>query len=65
VSIVKPKKGKTVVGSNDLFSAMGTPNSSHTSENIHIISRMSSIDHFLDDFIFMGSEMTNECSKMM
>ena len=28
-------------------------------------SRMASIDHFLDDFIFMGSEMTNECSKMM
>ena len=26
-------------------------------------SGMSSIDHFLDDFIFMGSEITNECSK--
>ena len=28
-------------------------------------SGMSSINHFLDDFIFMVSEVTNECSKMM
>ena len=28
-------------------------------------SGMSSIDHFWGDFIFMWSEMTNECSKMM